>query len=233
MRICGIQGVSLIDFPGKIASIFFLAGCNFRCPFCQNQSLVEERSFPARISEGEALEFLKKKNRLIDGVEITGGEPLANSEGLIEFLEKVKEMGLYVKIDTNGYEVGKLEEILKRGIVDYVAMDIKTSFKKYDLAAGRKVNVDRIANSIRIIMEKSIDYEFRTTCVPGIVTLDDIEEISYSIKGAKRYYIQQFRNDRPTLDPSYMRIEAYSREQMERFLEVARTYVAAASIRGA
>jgi pyruvate formate lyase activating enzyme len=232
MRICGIQGVSLIDFPGRIASVFFLAGCNFRCPFCQNQSLVEERLFPARISEDEALECLKRKNHLIDGVEITGGEPLANSEGLIEFLEKVKGMGLYVKIDTNGYEERKLEEMLKRGIVDYVAMDIKTSFKKYDLAAGRKVNIDRIANSIRIIMEKSIDYEFRTTCVPGIVTLDDIEEISYSIKGAKRYYLQQFRNDRPTLDPSCMRLEAYSKEQMERFLEVARTYVAAAGIRG-
>ncbi len=232
MRICGMQGISLIDFPGRIASILFVGGCNFRCPYCQNGSLVEGYERLPSIDADSVLAFLKRREGFIDGVVITGGEPLLNGSNLVEFLGKVRNTGLSIKLDTNGYSTDVLREILKSKVVDYVAMDIKTSLEKYHIASGRKINANKILDSIRAIMEASIEYEFRTTCVPGLVGREDIEDITSLIKGAKRYYLQQFRADNPTLDPSYMRIVPYPKEKLEEFLNVAQEHVTSVGIRG-
>jgi len=232
MRICGIQGVSLIDFPGKIAAILFLGGCNFRCPFCQNGSLVREYEHLAPMDEDSVLDFLIRRKGFVDGVEITGGEPLINGKELIVFLGKLRKTGLSIKLDTNGYNTDILGDILRSGLVDYIAMDIKTSPAKYRIASGVEIDTDRILSSIRAIMASSIKYEFRTTCVPGLVKRRDIETIAQLIEGAKQYYLQQFRTDEPTLNPSYMKLSPYSKEKLEAFRNLAQVYVKSVGIRG-
>ena len=232
MKICGIQGVSLIDFPGRITSILFLGGCNFRCPFCQNGSLVEGYERLSSIDEDLVLDTIRKRKGFIDGVEITGGEPLINSKELIGFLGRLRETGLFIKLDTNGYNTDMLMKILRKELVDYIAMDIKTSVEKYHIASGRRIDISRILNSIRAIKESSIKYEFRTTCVPGLVEREDIESIAQLIKGAEQYYLQQFRPDEPTLDSSYMKVAPYSKERLEKFRNLAQVYVKSVDIRG-
>ena len=232
MKICGIQGVSLIDFPGKIASILFLGGCNFHCPFCQNGSLVEGYYQLPAIVAGAVLDSLRKRKGFIDGVEIPGGEPLINGKELVAFLEKLRRTGLAVKLDTNGYDMGMLVEILQAGLVDYIAMDVKTSLEKYHVAVGRKIDTGRIVGSIRAIMESGLEYEFRTTCVPGLVEREDVESIARLIAGARHYYLQQFKTDEPTLDPSYMRIAPHPPETLAEFQRTAQKYVRAVAVRG-
>ena len=232
MKICGVQGVSVIDYPGKIASILFLGACNFRCPFCHNVSLVDGyESLNYKNSEA-VLEDLKKRKGFIDAVVITGGEPLINGSELIVLLGKLREMDLSIKIDTNGYNTDMLRMVLELGLVDYIAMDIKTSIDKYDVAVGLELNTDRILNSIKIILESPIEYEFRTTCVPGLVDNREIESIARLIEGAARYYLQQYRGEQPTLDPSYMKLSPYSGEKLENFKTIAQKFVNSVSIRG-
>ena len=232
MKICGVQGISVIDYPGKIASILFLGGCNFRCPFCHNVSLIDGyESLDYKNSEA-VLEDLGKRKGFIDAVVITGGEPLINSSELIALLSKLREMDLSIKIDTNGYSTDMLRMVLELGLVDYIAMDIKTSIDRYDVAVGLELNTDRILNSIKIILESSIEYEFRTTCVPGLVDSKEIESISRLIEGAARYYLQQYRVEEPTLDPSYMKLTPYPAEKLESFKTIAQEFVTSVSIRG-
>lgn len=232
MKICGVQGISVIDYSGKIASILFLGGCNFRCPFCHNVSLIDGyESLDYKNSEA-VLEDLGKRKGFIDAVVITGGEPLINSSELIALLSKLREMDLSIKIDTNGYSTDMLRMVLELGLVDYIAMDIKTSIDRYDVAVGLELNTDRILNSIKIILESSIEYEFRTTCVPGLVDSKEIESISRLIEGAARYYLQQYRVEEPTLDPSYMKLSPYPAEKLESFKTIAQEFVTSVSIRG-
>ena len=232
MKICGVQGISVIDYSGKIASILFLGGCNFRCPFCHNVSLIDGyESLDYKNSEA-VLEDLGKRKGFIDAVVITGGEPLINSSELIALLSKLREMDLSIKIDTNGYSTDMLRMVLELGLVDYIAMDIKTSIDRYDVAVGLELNTDRILNSIKIILESSIEYEFRTTCVPGLVDSKEIESISRLIEGAARYYLQQYRVEEPTLDPSYMKLTPYPAEKLESFKTIAQEFVTSVSIRG-
>ena len=232
MKICGVQGISVIDYPGKIASILFLGGCNFRCPFCHNVSLIDGyESLNYKNSEA-VLEDLRKRKGFIDAVVITGGEPLINGSELIVLLGKLREMDLSIKIDTNGYNRDMLRMVLEAGLVDYIAMDIKTSIDRYNNAVGLELNTDRILNSIKIILESPIEYEFRTTCVPGLVDNREIESISCLIEGAARYYLQQYRGEQPTLDPSYMKLSPYSGEKLESFKTIAQKFVNSVSIRG-
>ncbi len=232
MKICGVQGISVIDYPGKIASILFLGGCNFRCPFCHNVSLIDGyESLDYKNSEA-VLEDLGKRKGFIDAVEITGGEPLINGSELIALLRKLREMDLSIKIDTNGYSTDMLRMVLEMGLVDYIAMDIKTSIDRYDVAVGLELNTDRILNSIKIILESPIEYEFRTTCVPGLVGSKEIESIARLIEGAAHYYLQQYRVEQPTLDPSYMKLSPYPAEKLESFKAIAQKYVTSVSIRG-
>ena len=233
MKICGFQQTSLIDFPGRIASIVFLGGCNFRCPFCQNTSLVTGYKDLDSIDPEEVLNSLEERKGFVDGVEITGGEPLINGEKLIAFLKRLRQLGLAIKLDTNGYFPDKLVRVVRDGLVDYIAMDVKTSLDTYHIATGvENINPDRIAYSIRVIMNSSVDYEFRTTCVPGLVESRDVLNIAQLIQGAKRYYLQQFRVDEPTLDPSYIFLSPHSEEKLEAFRGIAQAYVRSVVIRG-
>ena len=232
MMIYGLHSVSVIDFPDKIASVLFLGGCNFRCPFCQNPSLVEGYESLNTISNEFILKHLEQRKDFIDGVVITGGEPLLSGKGLTAFLGKLQRLKLAVKIDTNGYNTSLLRELLLAGLVDYVAMDIKTSLDKYHIAAGMSIETDKILASIEAIRESSIEYEFRTTCVPGLVDSREIEIIARLIEGAAHYYLQQYRVEEPTLDLSYMKLSPYSPEKLESLKTIAQGFVNSVSIRG-
>ena len=176
MKISGFQKTTLLDYPGKVACTVFLNGCNFRCPFCHNADLVIPESETGIFTENEIFEYLKKRKGILDGVCITGGEPLLNKE-ISEFMKRIKEMGLLVKLDTNGSFPERLEEIIRAGVVDYVAMDIKNSFEKYSETSGlSNKDLTNIKRSIDLIMEGKTDYEFRTTVVREFHTVEDIKK---------------------------------------------------------
>lgn len=220
MLIKGFLGVSLIDCPKKIASVIFLAGCNFRCPFCHNPELVTGFHQLPDLSIEEVLRKLKERENFIDGVVLTGGEPLIYRT-LKNFLERIKkETNLFVKVDTNGYFPDHLKELIQEGFVDYIAMDIKTSPDKYYRATGRKLNFSRIEKSIKLLLNSSILYEFRTTVVPGLVEEKDLYVIASLLSGARKFVLQQFRNLK-TLDERFKIIRPYSPQKlydMKRFL---------------
>ena len=217
MKICGIQGVSAIDYPGRIASILFLGGCNFRCPYCQNADLVLRPESLPGLDVEETIWSLEKKKGFVDGVSITGGEPLIHGEALLSLIRRLREAGLAVKLDTNGYEVEVLQEVLASGLVDYVAMDVKTSLAKYPQAAGKALDTRRIEQAVRLIMDSGVEYEFRTTCVPGIVEETDIPEIAALVTGAKHYYLQQFRPNGPMIDSEYEVVRPHDVATLNRF----------------
>lgn len=193
MNINGFQKLTLLDFPGKVAAIVFTPGCNFRCPFCHNASLVTHIDLSERISEDDVLSYLNKRKGLLDGVCITGGEPLLQND-VNDFIKKVKDMGYGVKLDTNGSNPQKLKELIDNGLVDYVAMDIKNSKEKYPLTAGCTVDVDAVSKSVELLLFDAVDYEFRTTVVHPLHTVEDIAAVAEWIKGAKRYFIQGFKD---------------------------------------
>ena len=211
MRIGGFQKNSMIDFPGLISSVIFTTGCNFVCPYCHNPDLVNKikPGGGEAIDEGEVFSFLKKRRGLIDGVVITGGEPTLQPD-LGQFMVKVKELGFKVKLDTNGTRPEALKAFIQKEIVDYIAMDIKTSLEGYHLVAGDGFDTRSVATSIAIIMEQAPDYEFRTTCVKPLINLERMDEIGTMIKGARRYILQPCSRNVTMLNPLFF-------EQGERF----------------
>ncbi|EKD58805.1 MAG: hypothetical protein ACD_56C00048G0006 [uncultured bacterium] len=194
MRIGGIQKLTLIDYPGVIATTIFTVGCSFRCGFCHNPELVLPEKFPEMNEmEKEFFEHLEKRKGKLEGVCITGGEPTIQPD-IVEFIRKIKEMGYLVKLDSNGSNPNVLEKIIQEGLADYIAMDIKSSPEKYSQVVGLKVDVEKIKKSVKMIMESGLPYEFRTTVVPGVHSEKDFDEIADWIKGAKSYYLQEYRN---------------------------------------
>ncbi len=194
MKFAGITSISLLDYPGKISSILFTPGCNFRCPYCYNRELVLYPEKYEVITEKQAIKLLEK-NKWIDAVVLTGGEPTIH-ENLPSFLKKLKkETKLLIGLETNGSNPEMLEKLINEKLIDFIAMDIKTSLysKKYSKAIGGKENLTKIKKSIRLIRKSKISHEFRTTVVPGIVSVKDVEEIAKAIKGEKNYFLQQFR----------------------------------------
>ena len=192
MKICGFQKMTMLDYPGKVACTVFTGGCNFRCPFCHNAMLVTDIDEDAVFSEDEIISYLNKRKGIIDGVCITGGEPLLQKD-IGNFLVKVKETGMPVKLDTNGSYPDKLKELVSEGLVDYVAMDIKNSKEKYPLTVGLPgYDIGKIEESVEFLMSDAVDYEFRTTVVREYHTAEDIVEITKWIAGAKRYFLQGF-----------------------------------------
>jgi pyruvate formate lyase activating enzyme len=187
----GFQATSLIDYPGNICAVIFLAGCNFRCGFCHNKDLVFNSSNLQLHNEEEILSLLSKRSKLIDGVCITGGEPTLYPY-LYDFIVKIKKIGLKVKLDTNGTNTFLLSQLISERLVDYVAMDIKQCKQKYDLICGTKVDMSQVIGSVELLKISYIDYEFRTTFVPELISWEDIVEISKWLNGAKRYVLQQF-----------------------------------------
>ncbi|HBP01494.1 MAG TPA: anaerobic ribonucleoside-triphosphate reductase activating protein [Candidatus Moranbacteria bacterium] len=200
MRLGGYQKLTLIDYPGKIATTVFTVGCSFRCPFCHNPELVLADQFPElNDMEAEFFKFLEKRKGKLEGVCITGGEPTIQPD-IINFIKKVKAMGFLVKLDSNGTRPDVLRKVIKEKLVDFIAMDIKNSPKKYSKTVGVSADMERIKLSVYMIMNSGIDYEFRTTVVPGIHEEKDFDEIAKWIKGAKAYYLQEFR-DLKVIDP--------------------------------
>lgn len=224
----GLQKMTLLDFPGKVAATLFIGGCNFRCPFCHNAGLVirDERE---EFDDSEVLSYLSKRKGLIDGVCITGGEPLLCPE-LKDFIIKVKAMGLAVKLDTNGSFPEKLKDLVENGLLDYVAMDIKSSVENYSKAVGiENFNTEKIEQSIDFLLENKVDYEFRTTVVKELHTPEDIKALAKRIKGAKRYFLQNFVNSGDLIGKN---LSAHSKETLEEMQKEAQKYIPETSLRG-
>ena len=214
MNICGLQKLSMVDYPGKLAATVFTGGCNLRCPFCHNALLVTRLNESPRLDTDEVLAFLRSRRSLLDAVVLSGGEPLLQP-GASDFLATVKDMGYLVKLDTNGCYPEALEEILSKKFVDYVAMDIKNSREKYSLTVGvPNFDLAPIDESIRLIRESGIDYEFRTTAVRQFHTAADFTAIGRWLHGSKNYYIQNF-NDSGNLIGSGM--SGFSEEELRSF----------------
>ena len=228
MKIHGLQKMTLLDFPGRVACTVFLGGCDLRCPYCHNYELATGK-VPPIMEEEELFAFLKKRQGLLDGVAITGGEPCLQP-GLPAFMAKIRELGFAVKLDTNGTHPDMLETVLRRGLADYVAMDVKNSPSKYALTAGvRTLDLAPISESIELLKSSGIDYEFRTTVVDELHEAEDFEAIGKWIEGAGKYFLQCF-TDRDTVP--YGGLSAPSKEKLEACAAAAARYVGDVQIRG-
>ena len=232
MHITGVQKLTLLDYPGAVACTLFTGGCNFRCPFCHNALLVD----PKRVKEeGElpvedVMSFLKKRKGVLDGVAITGGEPLLHSD-MPEFLREIKDMGYRIKLDTNGSNPELLKRILDEKLVDRVAMDIKNSPELYDLTTGRDdIDIEAIVKSKDMLLNGETEYEFRTTVVKGIHTKESLVEAAKWIAGAKEYYLQQFKDSGDLLKGEGL--SAFDEAEMHELCEAVKYYVPAAEVRG-
>lgn len=213
MIIGGLQKLTLIDYPGKLAATVFFTGCNFRCPWCYSSELVlpEKIKEQPRISEKELFSFLKERQGLLEGIVICGGEPTINND-LPKFVKKIKKLGYVVKLDTNGSNPKMLKRLIKEKLIDYVAMDVKLPKEKYPKIL--KVKVDDIEESVKILKQNKVDYEFRTTVVPSILDKEDIIKITKWIGGPSvKYYLQNFRPEK-TLDPKFEKIKPYPDEYL-------------------
>ena len=230
MRICGLQKLAMVDFPGKIASTVFTGGCNLRCPFCHNALLVTKLAEnPETHTEEKVLSFLHSRKGLLDGVVLSGGEPLLQSDAA-DFLAAVKAMGYAVKLDTNGCYPAALSDILARGLADYVAMDIKNSREKYGLTVGLPAfDPSPVEESLRLLRESGVDYELRTTIVKEFHTAQDIVSIGQWCAGAPRYYLQSFVDSGNLVGTGCSGVEPL---ELQGFAEIARPYFGLVETRG-
>lgn len=229
MNIQGFQKLTLLDFPGHTACTVFTGGCNMRCPFCHNSPLVLAPTENEPFTEEEILSYLKKRSGILDGVAVTGGEPLLQKD-IADFLEKVKAQGFLVKLDTNGSFPEKLNELIEKKLVDYIAMDIKNRPEKYALTVGVKnFDIAPVEKSIEIIKTGGVDYEFRTTAVKEFHTAEDIAAAAKWISGAKRYFIQSFRDSGAILSEG---CSAPEEEEIRRMVSAACPFVGTAEARG-
>ena len=230
MRISGLQKLAMVDFPGKLAATVFTGGCNLRCPFCHNALLVNRlEENPETHSVEEVLDFLKKRKGFLDGVVLSGGEPLLQS-GVADFLAAIKAMGFAVKLDTNGCYPEKLKEILDRGLVDYVAMDIKNSREKYALTVGIPAfDITPIEQSVQLLKNSGIDYEFRTTIVKEFHTAQDLVSIGQWLDGSPRYFLQQFVDSGDLVGSGCTAVEPL---ELQAFADLVRPYFKEVSLRG-
>ena len=229
MRICGLNKTTLLDYPGKVAASIFTGGCNFRCPFCQNSSLVLSPDQEPELSQEEILNFLKKRQGILDGVCITGGEPTLHKE-LFDFLKKIKELQYSIKLDTNGSNPAVVKELVKEGLIDKVAMDIKARPENYPNLCGlSQINLKSIENTVEFLMTGEIDYEFRTTAVRELHTKQDFIEIGQWLKGAKAYFLQAYRDSEEVLQPGY---SSFSLEELKEFRGILLETIPLVEIRG-
>ena len=229
MRILGLQKLSLVDFPGKVAATVFTGGCDLRCPFCHNAPLVLPGRGTSALAAGAVLDFLASRRGLLDGVVLSGGEPLLQPDAA-DFLAEVKAMGFAVKLDTNGCHPDALADILDRRLADYVAMDIKNSLEKYPWTVGVPgFDTAPVERSARLLMEGPADYEFRTTLVRPFHEVGDMETIGRWLRGARRYYLQAFVDSGDLVGGG---CAPFTPEEMEGFLQAARPFFQSAALRG-
>ncbi len=214
MLIGGLQKLTLIDYPGKLACTVFLIGCNFRCPWCYSGELVlpEKIKKQPKISEKELFDFLEERKGLLEGCVLCGGEPTTNKD-LPELCKKIKELGYLIKLDTNGSNPQMIKKLIREKLIDYIAMDVKLPKEKYPEIFKGKVKVEDIEKSIKILKEEKIDSEFRTTVVPTVLKKEDIFKIAKWISPAKKYYLQNFRAEK-TIDPKFERVKPYPKEYL-------------------
>ncbi len=223
LLIKGLQKTSLVDFPPYTVAIVFLPYCNFRCPYCHNRDLVLNYDELPTITEEEVLSFLDSRKGWLDGISFTGGEPLMHKE-IVPFIQKLKEKGLVVKVDTNGTNPELLKELYDKKLVDFIAMDIKAPFEKYEDVVKMKVDIEKIKKSVGLIRNSGVDYEFRITVVPKLTSREDLLKIGEQLKGSKRFFIQQFRAQMGTLDKSYETEKSYSLNELKGFVEMLKPY---------
>ncbi len=229
MEIKGLQKMSLIDYPGRMSAVVFLGGCNFRCPYCHNPELVEGAAKLPTIGEKRVFSFLETRKKWLDGVVVTGGEPCLNP-GLPDFVKKIKGMGFLVKLDTNGSNPGMLGQLVKAGLLDFISMDIKAPLGKYREVVGTDVNRDDIQKSVDIVRSSGLEYEFRTTVVPGLVGGRDMLEIGKWLEGSEKYCIQQFRPGK-TLDSRFQGISPYTKRGLNGFAKSVSEFFSKVEVR--
>lgn len=231
--------MTLMDYPGQLAAIVFTKGCNFRCHFCYNPLLVwpdretdekkYEKTYPT-VSEDEFFLFLENRKGKLDGVVITGGEPTLHSD-LPEFIKKIRKLGYKIKLDTNGTNPEMLEKLLAENLLDYIAMDFKAPFDKYEKVVGISVNCKKIEKSVKIIMESKLPYEFRTTVVPGLHELSDFSKMGEIISGANIWYLQKFKSDTELVDRNLEAQASFTNKEMEEMVSVGKKYVKLCELR--
>lgn len=249
MIIGGLQKFSLLDYPGIVSAIIFTKGCNFRCHFCYNPMLVwpekkvgkfknmtsaqeagEKKDHPLSylpqepIEEDGLFDFLKVRQGKIEGVVVTGGEPTIHPD-LPEFIKKIKNLGYLIKLDTNGTNPKMLGELIKKDLIDYIAMDIKAPKEKYEKVVGVKAGFKKIEKSVKIIKESNLPYEFRTTVAPGLLKKEDIAEMGKIIKGAEKWFLQKFQSETNLVDKNLQGLTSFMDTEMEEMAEIGRKYV--------
>ena len=236
MEIKGVIDLSFVDWDGKISSVFFLPYCNFRCPFCHNATLVLHPEEAETTPFERVKVYLKKRRNWIDGVCITGGEPTLHSD-LPDLCSKLKDMGFLVKIDTNGTNPMMVKGLIEKELIDYIAMDIKAplTVEKYSKAIGINAEklLGKVKETVEILLDSKIDYEFRTTVVPTLHEEKDIEEICRSIKDCKKYVLQKFDASlgKKTLDPDFSKLKPFMEEEMGRFLTASQKFLVNVKLR--
>lgn len=229
MNIQGLQKLTLLDYPDKMACTIFTGGCNLRCPFCHNAGIVLNPSAEGEYSVEDILSFLKKRQGILEGVVITGGEPLMQKD-IDVFIEKIRELGYSVKLDTNGTYPDKLRELIDRGLIDYVAMDIKASPAGYPPAVGiGGYDISKIEKSVKLLLEGRVDYEFRTTVVREFHSIFDMNALGEFIKGAKRHYLQAFRDSGELIG---FGLSGVDKKEMEEMRKILLGYVEKCELRG-
>ncbi len=243
MQIGGLQKFSLLDYPDHLSAIIFTQGCNFRCHFCYNPMLVWPRTEVGKlniqpsaiagekiekvnpeIKEDDLFDFLQERQKKLDAIVISGGEPTIHAD-LPEFIAKIKKLGFKIKLDTNGTNPRMLAGLLADKQLDYIAMDIKGALENYDLISETQPNIKDIKASIKLLMQSSLPYEFRTTVVSGLVNKEDIEKIGKLIKGAQKWYLQNFKSDVALLNESFMKVAPFSGEEMAEMRQIGEQYV--------
>ena len=228
MKLHGLQKMTLLDFPGQVACTVFLGGCDFRCPYCHNWDILDP-STPVIMEEEEFFRFLNTRKGLLDGVAITGGEPLIR-QGMPEFIKAIREMGFKIKLDTNGNHPDLLKSLVADGLIDYVAIDVKNSPERYAETIGVPgFDISKVDESIKFLLEGNVEYEFRTTVVKQFHNAESFEMIAEWIEGASRYFLQGFV-DRETVP--YSGLEGYSEEEMKGFMEIVKPHVKSIELRG-
>lgn len=228
MQILGLNRTTLLDYPEHVAATVFTGGCNFRCPFCHNMDLVLGEVEPA-LSTEDFFAFLEKRKGILDGVCITGGEPTLQKD-LPDFIRGIRDKGYLVKLDTNGYRPKVLEELLRENLLDYVAMDIKSSAENYPRVTGMAdLDVTGIQESVSLLKSAGIPYEFRTTVVKGLHRIDEFDEIGRWLQGAEAYFLQAFRENEKVPDKS---LSSFSEAEMREMKQLAERYIERVELRG-
>ena len=227
MDIYGLLKLTLLDYPGKVACTVFTGGCNFRCPFCHNTPLVD-KSDGTIMTEDEFFGFLKKRQGILDAVCVSGGEPLMQKD-IVAFMKKIKDLGFFVKLDTNGFLHNRLREVTENGVCDYIAMDIKNSLSRYCETAGAEIDTGEIIRSIELIKTCGIDHEFRTTVVRDFHTEDSIRELTSLIKNEEKYFIQPYKDSENVMVQG---LRGFDTDELHKLLAVAQEFVPSAKLRG-